>query len=161
MTKKNKLHGFTLIELMITVAILGILSAVAIPSYMTYVTKSKRTEAKTELLSIAQLQENRYIQNLSYAKELNNGLGFSSAWQETENGLYKMRSQGLPLSCNGTSANPCTGYRVVAVPVSGKGQERGKECTEFYIDNTGFKGALSSTNTSNVRNSDTIKECWG
>ena len=66
MNKKNKQLGFTLIELMITVAILGILSSIAVPSYMTYVTKSKRTEAKTEILRLAQLQESHYIQNLTY-----------------------------------------------------------------------------------------------
>lgn len=42
-------HGFTLIELMVTIAIVGILAAIAIPSYDTYVRKGRRAEAKSEI----------------------------------------------------------------------------------------------------------------
>ena len=159
MAIKNKQGGFTLLELMITVAIMGILGTIAVPSYMTYVTKSKRTEAKTEILRIAQLQESYYIQNLTYAQALNDGLGFPGVAHQTESNLYSITSEGLPNSCNGTAANPCTGYSISALPVSGEGQDKDDRCTEFLLDNTGFKGATSSGN-SNSRSADTIKECW-
>ena len=160
MNKKNKLSGFTLIELMITVAILGILSSIAVPSYMTYVTKSKRTEAKTEVLRIAQLQESHYIQNLSYAPALNNGLSFPSVWMQTETGLYNVRTQGTPTNCQGTSASPCTGYFVHASPVNGKGQDKDKKCTVFRLYNTGLKQAVGSAGAG-WNNADNLKECWG
>jgi type IV pilus assembly protein PilE len=51
---------------MITVAIVGVLAAIAYPSYTSYVQRSKRTMAKTELMSIAQLQERYYIDNRTY-----------------------------------------------------------------------------------------------
>lgn len=54
---RSKTNGFTLIELMVVVAIVGILSAVAFPSYQTYITKSRRVEARTALTGVLQAQE--------------------------------------------------------------------------------------------------------
>jgi len=163
MNNKYRQQGFTLIELMITVAIIGILSSIAVPSYMSYVTKSKRTEAKTELLRIAQLQESYYVQNLSYAKALNGtvGLGFPGASQTTESGLYSITTLGRPTTCDGTNLKPCTAYNVVALPVAGKGQDNDKKCAKgFVLTNTGWKGAKSATD-SDYTSAATIKECWG
>lgn len=60
-------RGFTLIELMITVAIVGILSAIAFPSYNAYVIKSNRAVAKTQMLDIANRQPQFLVANRSYA----------------------------------------------------------------------------------------------
>lgn len=59
-------RGFTLIELMIAIAIIGILSAVAYPSYMDSVTKTRREEGKRTLIEAAQQLENYYAMNLNY-----------------------------------------------------------------------------------------------
>lgn len=161
MTKKYNQQGFSLIELMIVVAIMGIISSVAVPSYMGYVTKSKRTEAKTELLRIAQLQESYYVQNLSYSKALNSGLGFTDTAQDTESGLYSVSTTGTPSSCDSTNTNPCTGYSVTAVPVAGKGQDKDDLCSKgFEITNTGKKGAKGEGD-SDFDSAAAIKECWG
>lgn len=160
MNKNNKQKGFTLIEIMITVGILGIISSIAVPSYMQHVLKSKRTEPKTELLRLAQLQESYYVQNLSYAKTLDGGLGFPSAVVKTESALYNVWTDGLPFSCDGTNANPCTGYNVVAAVIPGKSQGSDKKCTKFRLNNTGFKGAQSETDT-DFTSAKNIKECWG
>jgi type IV pilus assembly protein PilE len=62
----NKVKGFTLIELMIVVAIVGILASIAYPSYMDSVTKSRRSDAQAALLGLAQAMERNYTSNTTY-----------------------------------------------------------------------------------------------
>jgi type IV pilus assembly protein PilE len=62
-----KRNGFTLIELMVVVAIIGILAAVAIPSYTSYLIRSSRTAAEAEMLQLAGLQEKIYLNSNKYA----------------------------------------------------------------------------------------------
>jgi type IV pilus assembly protein PilA len=63
---RKKLAGFTLIELMIVVAIIGILAAVAIPAFLDYMKKSKATEATEQLNAIGKVQKRQYGDNSSY-----------------------------------------------------------------------------------------------
>ncbi|MGH9960023.1 MAG: type IV pilin protein, partial [Pyrinomonadaceae bacterium] len=62
----SKLRGFTLIELMITVAVVAILASIALPSYLEQVRKSKRAEGKSALLRAAQNMERYYTSNNTY-----------------------------------------------------------------------------------------------
>ena len=62
--------GFTLIELMITVAIAGIFAAMAYPSYQNYLLKNRRGAAQTFLLQVAQRQQRYFLDNHSFATDL-------------------------------------------------------------------------------------------
>ena len=64
---KGKQHGFTLIELMITVAIIGFLAAIAYPSYASYIIKGNRAAAKAQMLDIANRQQQFMLANRAYA----------------------------------------------------------------------------------------------
>ncbi|HUS25719.1 MAG TPA: type IV pilin protein [Candidatus Binatia bacterium] len=68
--KKSRLQGYTLIELMIVVAVIGILASVAYPSYQNSLTKGRRTSAKTFLLDVAQREQQFLLDNRAYATTL-------------------------------------------------------------------------------------------
>jgi type IV pilus assembly protein PilE len=73
----RKLQGFTLIEMMITVAIVAILAAVALPNYQQYIIRSSRAAAQTEMMDIANRQQQLLLANRSYAAK------GSAAWTAT------------------------------------------------------------------------------
>lgn len=63
---RPRAHGFTLVEVMIVVAIIGILASIALPSYTQYVVQARRTEAQAFLMELAQRQERRRVNNPQY-----------------------------------------------------------------------------------------------
>lgn len=65
--KPSRERGFTLIELMITVAIVAILASIALPSYQEYVKRGHRAAAQSEMMDIANLQQQLLLANRSYA----------------------------------------------------------------------------------------------
>ncbi len=69
-------RGFTLVELMVVVVIIAILSSIAIPSYTQYITRSRRSVAKTVLLQVADRQEQFFADNKTYANDLTD-LGYA------------------------------------------------------------------------------------
>ena len=149
---KNQ-SGFTLMELMITVAIIGVLAAISLPSYTEYVKKTKRTDAKAGLLKIAQMQESYFVQNMTYAKTPAQ-LGFSGTPPiPTENREYRIAIAATPSNCVGTSGNtPCTGYTMTAQPLTATSmQNNDTECLNFTLTNTGLKG---------ISGSGTAANCW-
>ena len=78
----NRSQGFSLIELMIAVAIIGILAAIAIPMYSDYVTRSRRADGQASLMQVAQELERCYTQFSSYNSDnckLKNDSGVSIA----------------------------------------------------------------------------------
>ncbi|MEH6455498.1 MAG: type IV pilin protein [Cocleimonas sp.] len=150
---KNIQQGFTLIEVMIVVAILGIISAIAIPSYSEYVRKGKRTDAKVELLKLAQLQESYFVQNLSYAKDLTTGaggLGLGAA-VKSEQGEYTMSISSLtPSACTGIAGGiACTEFTLTA---TANGSQANDKCKNFTLTNTGVKGRSGT--------GETVQKCW-
>ncbi len=111
-------RGFNLIELMIVVVIVAILTAVALPSYIAQVQKSRRAEAKSALTQIATLQEQFRTEQNRYTVDLTElGLG-AAGWNDTENGYYEASVAAATGGCPIVSC-----YALQVRPKSGSAQE--------------------------------------
>ncbi|MFO7593603.1 MAG: type IV pilin protein [Pseudomonadota bacterium] len=131
---KAKEQGFTLIELMMVVVILGILTAIALPQFTDYKMKSRRSEATSTLMQIAAQQEQFFMDNRSYTGNFTQ-LGYTAAGSvTTDNGYYSIT----------ISAAPVYSYTLTATP---QGAQAGDtDCASFTLTNEGTKGALDSSN---------------
>lgn len=128
-----KSSGFTLIELMIAVAIVAIIAAVAYPSYTSSVTKSRRAEAKSKLLEVAQRQERYYTERNTYTVSMTE-LGYPSGTLQSENGYYTITAA----ASGGAGDTIANSYTLTATP-SGS-QANDTKCGDFTLTHTNIKG---------------------
>ena len=121
----NRGHdGFTLIELMITIVIIGILVGVALPGYQNAVRKSHRSAAQAEMLDIANREQQYLLANRSYTATLSN-LGYSVPTEVAARytcTVPSVGSTGLPtftVSCAPTSLQSASGFSTLTLNSTG------------------------------------------
>ena len=137
---RARMSGFTLIELMIAVAIVAVLAAVALPSYTSYIAKARRAEARTHLVEAAQYMQRFYAANDSYLMDRagNNVLDQmpGNLKQSPVDGtkLYDLIN---PLA---VPPNPMS-FTLRMVPVAG-GVMANDACGTFTLTATGVRGVL-------------------
>lgn len=146
MNMKYKMHGFTLIEMMIAVAIIGILFAVAYPSYRSSVMKTQRTDARSELQIYAQMLLRCRSTNTTY----DTATGVCPIKDTLATGTVS-RGGFYTISVSDLAAST---YTLKAVPVSGRSQARDNDCKEFTLDQSGRKAAKNNSNQV------TTSTCW-
>lgn len=102
LSRLNKKEGFTLIELMIVIAIIGILAAIAIPQFSAYRTRSYNSSAQSDVRNLATAQEAYYVDASRYA---------SSYTRLTGSQYGYMQSGNVTVTVNGSTTNyTITGY---------------------------------------------------
>jgi len=116
--------GFTLIELMIVVAIIGILSAIALPAYRQYVLRANRADAQAIMMETAQYMERYFTTNNSYA----DAPLLSDKSPKTGTAKYTISF----------TAQSDTGYTLQAAPQGGQADD---SCGTLTVSNTGATGA--------------------
>ena len=148
-TVDTRLRGFTLIELLITLAIVGLLTSVALPTYKSAVRKAHRSDAKAALLDLATREEKYYAVTNQFSGRASD-LGYSALPLAISTSGTGTSYYSLSVSAPGT--NPPT-YTATATPT---GTQMGDtDCYSFWISQTGEKRNLSSGGTRI-----TTSTCW-
>ena len=132
----KKVRGFTLIEVMVTVAIIGILAAIAYPSYTEHVKKGARAEGMAALLAAANRMEQFFVDNNEYTSTLAD-IGVATT---TESGQYQL-----------TATSTATTFTLTATAIAAPATSD-SECGALSINEMGQKRAAAEANSA---------KCWG
>ena len=132
-------RGFSLLELMIVVAIIAIISAIAYPSYMEFVVTAKRTTASSALLQVADKQQQFFMDNKSYTNDLTN-LGFAAnPLIINDDGDSVASGDSASIYSISLSNVTATTYTATAAPQKSQA-DRDTECASFTMTQAGAKG---------------------
>jgi len=134
---RNYSRGVTLMELLVVMTVLGILAAIAIPTYRNYVIRANRSDAKTALLAAAGVLERCFTQFNSYAAADGCTATFPVA---STNGIYRVTAP----------TQTSIAFALTAAPQGG--QTADTDCGNF---------TLNSANVRGVSGTKTAQQCWG
>ncbi|TVO51210.1 MULTISPECIES: type IV pilin protein [Denitromonas] len=143
---RHEHRGFTLIEVMIVVAIIGILAAIAYPNYTQYVLRSKRNDCAGALVGMAAAMERRFSTNQSY-------LGLATGGGDTGAPAAAFYPAQCPIDGGAATYNLTiaaatqTTFTLNAAPT---GSQAGDTCGTLSLTETGVKGATGGT----------VQACW-
>lgn len=142
-TRKSE-SGFTLIELMIVVAIIGIISAIAYPSYMESVRKSNRSDAKAALNDVAQRLQRCFTTYSAYNNTTCGVVASANALNAitSPEGFYTI-----------TGALTGSTFNLTATPVAGSTQAGDTKCATLTLDEAGARGATAAGGAA-------ATDCW-
>jgi type IV pilus assembly protein PilE len=156
----KRLGGFTLIELMVAVAVLAIVTAVAYPSYLNQVQKTNRSQAKQRLSQAAQLLERFYSDNNTYYVDVAGGKAVASTTGSTAGGfsalmnvpgtVYSGSNNEAGSPYNITLSTPTQTSFTLTANAQGK-QVNDTKCGNLTLNNVGLKG---------ITGTGLVTDCW-
>ena len=143
-----KKNGFTLIELMIVVAIVAIITAVALPSYRDSVAKSRRAEARGQLLETAQFMQRFYSNNDRYNQDrAGTAVAIPAELAQVPKGAA---SAVATYSISFTATPTISAFSIQAVPRA-TGPMNADKCGTLILDNAGRRSVTGVI---------TVADCW-
>lgn len=145
---RSSSHGFSIVDLVVVLAIVGILSSVAFPMYQSYSLRVHRTEVRVALMDVAERMQKYYFENKTYTDDLL-ALGLNSSPYITANGRYSMRVDD---NGGGGGACPIVNCFKLVAPAIGK-QATDTDCAVFELNSVGIKTALAGGGSQN-------NKCW-
>lgn len=140
----KKMHGFSLMELMIVVIIIGILATIAVPTYTQHMIRARRADAKVALMDLAARMERYYAEQNTYATAtINQNVATDVLSSNTSpEGIYQLRIVNQNAS----------GYTIEAAPAAGSPQaQQDTDCGALRLNNLGQQ---TITGTGNAQ------ACW-
>jgi type IV pilus assembly protein PilE len=147
-------RGFSLIELMVVVVIATILFTIAVPSYMSQIRQSRRTEAKTAVLDLAGREERYFSTNGAIYSTTPADLGYVGAFPASvlPDNYYSITVCSPAANCDpNPNPPPAPSYYVTATPVAGTSQAADTQCQSFSVDSTGQQFSTGTL---------TSAQCW-
>lgn len=137
-------RGFTLIEVMIVVAVVAILSAIALPSYQEYIRRGHRADARAGLLQAAQWMERAATAGGNYPTQLPKSL----QWKLADDTSDPQKRYNIELA----SGNTASAFTLRAIPKS-PGPQAGDKCGTYTLTNTGVRDVTGASSDA--------ASCWG
>lgn len=139
----NTQTGLTLMEALLVLAVTGLLAALALPVYEGHLLRSRRTEARLELMEVAAEQERHHARNGGYAADAwpLQSPTVSGRRRLTRNGHYEIEVR----ACPGQNLSRC----FIAI-ARARGKQAADECAELSLDSQGVRGAGARE----------VEHCW-
>jgi type IV pilus assembly protein PilE len=142
---KTRAAGFTLIDLLVAVVIIGILSAIAIPMYQNYVTNAKRGQAKSVMLNLSQMEERYYTNNYTYyAVSSVPPTADPNGWSNYAGQSMTGRTYDIAVTTTPAPPASSTAFLITATPSNGFADAT---CGALTLDNFGNKGSVAGNSS--------------